>query len=242
MSGPWNLGNDVVDLFCHGTSGKARDPRFLSRVFSEGEQGTILSSPDPDRALWLHWAGKEAIYKSASKALGTPPVFAHSLFQVTFSEKVLHEFLCADPGHPGGLLTGRGSYRDLSFHIQAKGSDSFVHAVSWTHHPEGGPPDFRWSCHRTSEETRGSSSELRGHFSEAEWGCVTHRASALARIMAREALAATLEVETERLQIRCGEGPPGRRIPSVWLDEAELPVDLTLSHHGPFLAWAFLTP
>ena len=33
---------------------------------------------------------------------------------------------------------------------------------------------------------------------------------------------------------------PGRRIPKVFLRGKEIPADLTLSHHGRLLAWAFL--
>ncbi|MCJ7628495.1 MAG: 4'-phosphopantetheinyl transferase superfamily protein, partial [Longimicrobiales bacterium] len=82
MLSPWHLGNDIVDLADPRHAGKARDERFLQRVFSDEEQADIRSSQNPDRALWLRWAGKEAAFKSISKSLGVPPTFIHPLFQV----------------------------------------------------------------------------------------------------------------------------------------------------------------
>jgi hypothetical protein len=242
MTGDWNLGNDVVDLRHHGASRRSRDLRFLSRVFTEEERNDILSAPDPDRSLWIHWAGKEAIYKSVSKALGSPPVFVHSRFAVRFPPADLERSTAADPRPQEDLLCGTGRYEDLSFQIRAEGSASFVQSVSWSQQSDGTTPDFQWDCHCAQEDTRGVPTELRGVFSTEEWDCVTHRASALTRIRAREALAVRLGVEVMDLQIRCRDGLPGRRIPTVWLRNREIPVDLTLSHHGAFLAWAFLPP
>ena len=242
MTGDWNLGNDVVDLCHHGASRRSQDLRFLTRVFTEEERSDILSTPDPDRSVWIHWAGKEAIYKSVSKALGSPPVFVHSRFTVRFPPADLERFTAADLRAQEDLLCGTGQYEDLRFQIRVEGSASFLQAVSWSRRPDGMTPGFQWDCHLAQEETRGVPTELRGVFSAEEWACITHRASALTRIRAREALAVSLSVEVTDLQIRCREGLPGRRIPTVWLRNREIPVDLTLSHHGAFLAWAFLSP
>ena len=83
---------------------------------------------------------------------------------------------------------------------------------------------------------------LKLHFSQLEWECVSHRHSALARLAARSALASSLQVDESELEIGCGPGKPGRRIPLVFLRGKEVPVDLTLSHHGRLLAWAYLVP
>jgi hypothetical protein len=241
MTGPWHLGNDVVDLLHPGGVGKGRDPRFLQRVCSEAEQRNIRGSLSPDVALWAHWAAKEAIFKSASKALGTSPVFHHPAFEVDFSPAALHHFL-ADEGCRGGApLEGEGRYRNLSFQVRAEQRGESVHAISWTRDEGRGHPSITCDCRDTSEETRGPSSDLQAHFSPLEWRCVTHRASALTRLLARRALAQARGVPEEILEIRCGPGAPGRRIPSVWLRGKALPVDLTLSHHGRFLAYAFLS-
>jgi hypothetical protein len=237
----WHLGNDVVDLHHHGGADRARDGRFLARVCSPEEEGLVRASPNPDIALWVFWTGKEAIYKSTSKALGTPPVFHHTRFRVAFSEGDLLDFLVRSPDLRKIPLAGSGSYGDLSFRLLVERTDSSVHAVSWIHRPGRATPEYLSHCREWQDQTRGPATGLEEHFSAPEWKCVTHRASALTRILAKEGLAEALGVSADLLEIRCGPGAPGRRIPSVWLAGDELPVDLSLSHHGRFLAWAFLS-
>jgi len=240
MTPIWHLGNDVVDLGHHGGSGKARDQRFLARVCSVEEVQTIGSSRDSDTALWIHWAAKEAIYKSASKALGTPPIFHHPLFHVAFLKEALGEFLEGSLSTTQPTLAGTGHYKDIRFSLSVERSTSAVHAVSWIHEEGRGFPPYRSECQEMPTAVRGPASGLEEHFSATEWECVTHQASGLTRIRAREALAEEGGIPEEGLEIRCGPGAPGRRIPSVWIDGVEAPVDLTLSHHGRFLAFAFL--
>jgi hypothetical protein len=184
--------------------------------------------------------GKEAVFKSTSKILGAPPVFHHRLFQVAFPDEGLQGLLNpSSPGRPLQLL-GRGSYMDFRVRLSVERSGPRIHAVSWMEREEEGDPGIFIECRESSAASGESASDLRDQFSPLEWACVTHRASALTRLAARESLASVWKVPGERLEIRCGSGLPGRRIPSVWLDGEELPADLTLSHHGRFLAWAFL--
>ena len=240
MTGGWGLGNDVVDTLHHGGAGKGRDARFQERVFAPSERDAIRSSPDPDLSFWVHWVGKEAVFKSTSKILSAPPVFHHRLFQVAFPEEGLRGLL--DPSSPDGSppLLGTGRYMGFRFRISVERHGPCIHAVSWIEGVEAGDPEIFAECRASSTAAGGPSSDLQDRFSASEWECVTHRASALTRLAARKSLASVWDVPEERLEIRCRPGHPGRRIPSVWLGDEELPVDLTLSHHGHFLAWAFL--
>jgi hypothetical protein len=240
MTGGWALGNDVVDTLHRGAAGKGRDARFQERVFAPSERDAIRSSPDPDLSFWVHWVGKEAVYKSTSKILSAPPVFHHRLFQVAFPEEGLRGLPNpSSPDDPLPLL-GRGRYTGFRFRISVERRGTCIHAVSWIEGMEAGDPEICAECRESSAPAGGSSSDLKNRFSSSEWECVTHRASALTRLAARESLASVWGVPEQRLEIRCRPGHPGRRIPSVWLGSEELPVDLTLSHHGRFLAWAFL--
>lgn len=239
MSGDWRLGNDVVDLTSPRSENKASDSRFLQRVFTPEERVAIGSSPSPDRTLWLLWAGKEAAFKSATKALGTPPIFHHPDFRIRFPPHELQrlggEWVASAPP-----LLGTGRYRGLHFVMNAHWTGSHIHTLSWMEDPIGAAPEVAWGVVRREEEAGGSREALRSHFSPEEWRCVSHDVSALARLEARKALAVVLDVEEDRLEIRCGPGDPGRRVPLACMDGAPLPVDLTLSHDLPLLAWAFL--
>lgn len=237
----WHLGNDVVDTSHRGSSGKGTDPRFLARVCVEEERDVVLSSSIPDMALWTHWAGKEAIFKSTCKALASQPPFHHPLFRVHFRPEALEALIHPGPQARVPGLVGAGSYEDLRFHISVERRGRAVHAVSWMGGTHIIQPQVHSGCVESPEDTRGRATGFRNRFSALEWECVTHRASALTRVMARRALATAHDVPEAAVEIRCGPGLPGRRIPSVWLHGRELPVDLTLSHHGRFLSWVFLS-
>jgi hypothetical protein len=241
MATHWHLGNDIVDLADPRHRGKAGDERFLRRVFSKEEQEDILSSEDPDRALWIRWAGKEAAFKSISKSLGLPPTFVHPLFQVSVFRAP------SAGGRPTGTpdppMTRFGQVRHgqnlLQLRIEVAGT--MLHAVTWLPTPAGEVPPFSWGSIQVPPRDEQWRETLKPRFSALEWRCISHQASALARLAARRSMALALGVREEDLEVGCGPGNPGRRIPQVLLRGREVPVDLTLSHHGRLLAWAFLT-
>ncbi|MFC1662083.1 4'-phosphopantetheinyl transferase superfamily protein [Gemmatimonadota bacterium] len=238
MSDPWCLGNDIVDLKDPRCVGKASEDRFLQRVFSPRERDAIRRSPDPELALWLLWAGKEATFKTVTKARGAPPVFRHDAFPISFP----------DPARPSGespqqaTFRGTGRFEDTPVALLARLSPRGIHVASWLEAPDATPPCFHWK-----ESDRGVTPGrpnwrglLQRRFSDEEWRCVTHEGSALTRLAARASLARKLGLAENRLEIRCGDGVPGRRVPFVFLDGKPAAVDLSLSHHGLLLAWAFL--
>jgi hypothetical protein len=47
-----------------------------------------------------------------------------------------------------------------------------------------------------------------------------------------------LGVDEARIEVACGEGPKGRVPPEALIDGREAPADVSLSHHGKWLAWA----
>ena len=255
MLSSWHLGNDIVDLADLRHAGKAGNERFLRRVCSEREQEDVLSSEDPDRALWIRWAGKEAAFKTVSKALGTPPIFIHSHFEVTVleptwvestrarSHRVSQEKGGENPGDssdPPVTRFGEVKYLDFLLPLRIELVGTALHAVTWlTSSPVDIPP-FSWGSTQMSKNDQNWKEVLEPEFSPTEWACISHQASALARIAARRSMASTLNLAEEDLEIGCGPGKPGRRIPLVLFRGREIPVDLSLSHHGRLLAWAFL--
>jgi len=237
MFGSWHLGNDLVDLSDPRHMGKAADERFLRRVFSEEEQEVIRTASQPDRTLWLHWAGKEAAFKTISKLQGQPPIFHHGLFRVRLP------FLNrTQPSSVAATLFGEVEYQGTVLPLRVEASGGILHALTWSPGTRIQPPSFSWGYRPIEGNSRGWQASLRDRFTDREWRCVSHHASALARLAAKEALAVALGVEPNSLEIGCGEGMPGRRIPQVFLEGVEADMDLSLSHHGRLLAWAFLNP
>ncbi len=273
----WHLGNDVVDRADTRYRDKARDDRFLRRVFAEEEEGAIRDARDPDLALWLRWTAKEAAFKSVTKFLGSPPVFHHRDFRVlgleersraekaeTHTREAAVEGLGKPEARAGGNVVGSGRddpsgsvfsgqlvYGDLSLALGIRVTPEAIHALAWAESTRETAPVDGSGPHAPlragvadlppppAEPWRDA---LEAHLTAREWECVSHLGSALTRVAAKEALAEALEIEEEALEIVCGPGLPGRRVPSVLLGGEELSVDLTLSHHGRFQAWAFRIP
>lgn len=230
------VGNDVVDLRDPRCRDKARDDRFMDRVFTRAEAADIRAAADLDRRLWLAWAAKEAAFKVISKLLGSPPVFEHAAFRTRLTD----EGTGARPAR--GVVHHQGT--ELPFLVED--APDRIHLLAW-YRKGGGPPGsitrgvrvFRQQGETESSDWRSS---LRERFSEREWASVHAPASALVRLRARRALARLLEVEEGAVEIVCESGPPGRAPPRALLRGEPCRVDVSLSHHGRFLAWALAGP
>ena len=231
------IGNDVVDLTDARVPGKASDERFLERIFTEEERVAIGAAHDPDLELWQSWAAKETAYKAVSKLRGNPPTFAHHTFVVSWSQ-------------PNGrndatkLRAGSVQFESTIIGVEATWDRQTVYVVGWVGDitPEArdnrlksrlarlDEPGATWSAPRTELEARLTRRELEAVHS---W------ASLAVRIGARAAIAEALAIDGHRVEIVCAPGKPGRRPPAVWLDGKPAPVDVSLSHDGDWIAWAF---
>jgi len=82
--------------------------------------------------------------------------------------------------------------------------------------------------------------DLLVRFTEREADAIHSVPSAAVRIRARQALALALGVEAAAVEIVCDPGVKGRRPPRVLLGGEPAPADVSLSHHGGWIAWAVL--
>lgn len=229
------MGNDVVDLADRRCVGKSGDRRFLARILAPEEAGRIRESSRPDTLLWLFWAAKEAAYKVASKLESEPPPFVHADFRVALGDR---------PLRPGAR--GRVSWREMELPFRASVEAERIHALAWR--ADGGdpgelPPGISSGLLRLPDEgpAGGWRQDLASRFTAREWGPVHSWPSAVVRLEARAELARRLGVEEDRLQVVCPGDAPGRTPPEVLLDGARAPADVSLSHHGRFVAWAVRT-
>jgi phosphopantetheinyl transferase (holo-ACP synthase) len=211
------VGNDVVDLDHPATRDKAGHERFLERVLAPAERAAVSAAEDPHLALWTRWAAKEAAYKVVSKLQGRPPVFAHRAF-VTGGGAVEYEGTRV-PVH----VTHAGSILHV---VASLGADPRSLVARTAPLSSAGAP---WDAPLDA---------LLRRFTTREAEAVHTFASAAARLGARAELASMLGVEERRLEIVCAPGLTGRRPPLVLLDGAPAPADVSLSHHGRWIAWA----
>ena len=222
------VGNDVVDLRDPDSDPKTHPARFDERVFSTAERRMLRESaesrgfedcPDAARSVgsarlrWRLWAAKEAAFKAARKR-DPATVFSPPRFEVEFS------------GAFAGSVVHRPSCGVAErFELRWWHHDDAVHAVA-KHagaSPLAGPARLIHGFRRLhAEEIAGPGTSASG------W-----RPSRAVRNFACERLGQALELPTDALQIRT-EG----RVPHLWLSERPATADLSLSHHGEWMAFA----
>lgn len=231
------VGIDVVDLTDPRCRGKSEDDRFADRVLAPAERAAVRAAADPDRHLWLVWAGKEAAFKAVTRLTGSPPVFRHAAFVVTVEPT---------PSSPSGAATTRtpGAAPFLS------GPDAPDEVLAGRWRWKGRTGTLRWEVSAslivalaTGEGGLPAGLEAGAARLEAgDPGGFRHpprdRCSAEARRHATREAARALGVEPTRIRIDTGEGPAGRAPPLVRLDGRPAPLEVTLSHHGRWVAWA----
>lgn len=222
-------GNDVVDLNHNGIIGKSKHTRFVKRVFNENEQSTISSSNDPDLTLWMIWAAKETAYKIISKIIG-PPIFAHKKFATSFLNHL--------PQPKVEVV-----YKEWLFPVKIIFTQDYIHA---------------YSAHALSSEISQyvlhkkvlqlASAELKDWKNKNNWKdnftkrerLSVHKAeSALIRYHCKKAIAEALNISASRLQIIRPTNAGKMQAPFVLLDNKQAEIDISLSHHGEWLAYCF---
>ena len=235
------VGNDVVDLGEPRTEGRARDDRFVARVFDAEEQAAIHAAADADLELWARWAAKEAGFKVVSKLIGAPPPFVHRAFKVEWTES----------GKASGseeerlVREGRVTYTPHEARVSVVLCADRVHAIGFG--APGGPPEHATLHPRVAlldsphSPWDGPMEDLEARFSERERDAVYSRQSAAVRLGARADLARALAVEEDRLEIVCDPGPTSQRPPRVLLDGDRTAADVSLSHDGQWIAWVLWT-
>ncbi len=86
------------------------------------------------------------------------------------------------------------------------------------------------------------SPEAAALLTESELATIQHDGSAWARIYAREALGEHLAQPESAIRILGDPESPGRAPARLIIEGDSSPPDLTLSHHGRWVAWAFFSP
>ena len=209
------IGNDIVDLRDPETRPSGLHPRFDRRVFTPAERERIGPDERGNRVRWLIWAAKESAYKAAKKR-DPRTVFSPRRFEVELQDE----------------RAGIVRFGDSVFSLLAELSDELVHVVA-------APAaelveNAREAVSRPATET-GRRFAL--YFETVLLSSRTRDALVAGlevRQMAARALGSLLEIPRQRIElIRRG------RVPRALFQGVRLPIDLSLSHHGRFGAFAF---
>ena len=234
------IGNDVVDLEHSSLHGKLESRRFLKRVFTKSEQAIIARAGESDIELWCLWACKEAAFKAFSKTLPTPPAFIHSAFEVSWTRVIQEESSCT--------RVGNVAYEGLAVSVSLDLSEAVLHAFAWTGHPndtiQGAlPAELYHDVARLEEPGTPWSApypELLEQLTSEERAGVHSRESAAARIGVKASIAKTFNLALDHLQVLRPRRSTGRSHPLLILGGKPSGIDISISHHGSWIGWAFL--
>jgi hypothetical protein len=224
------LGNDLVDLRHPRLLRGQRDgfARLKARILSPEEIDWLAIEPHPDR-LWILWAAKEVAFKVRSKVESASSVFRPREFTASLS------VTAGDEGWRD--VRGRVSGGGMEVALRGWMSPQYVHLIGSSGREL--PSQAEMGVERIPIEVELDA--LRDHFSSREWRCIRSVPSAWVRILAKRRLLDLLGGAPEGLEIVTSERHPGERPPRVLICGKEsMEVDVSLSHHGRYVAWAVL--
>jgi len=250
------IGNDVMDLMDARCRDRAPGDPLVARILTAEEQRALEQASDPESwrlSLWAHWAAKEAAYKVRAKVLpGSGP----------FVPRALVAGLQISPPDSAGVahLTGtvRGAGGGTSVRVSGVSDGRYLHVLGWSG-PLGGPLGGRLET-GLDEVGEGSieMTSLRDRFTDSEWDGVRSGPAAVVRLLARERVRAIIEGResdggpggggrpnggARAIQIITSRVALGSTAPKIRIADRELPGwDLSLSHHGRYVAWALFVP
>ncbi|MCA9733052.1 MAG: 4'-phosphopantetheinyl transferase superfamily protein [Deferribacteres bacterium] len=230
------VGNDIVDLQSDSVGNKHEDLRFLRRVFTEEERRKIELNDNPEIALWMHWAAKEAAYKVVCKLQKPRPVFAHAQFVVDFKSS-------EDFGLFSNIVHATVRFRAVVLEVQFEVGQDFIHAIAYYPFGEGLNAFAILSGKRVTSSADLSLWDddkwLQSNFTENELLSCVRSESALVRYFTKQAIGKHLEFDDSRVQIIRSQIPDNFQPPYLLIDGRRTEMDVSLSHHERFVAWSF---
>jgi len=225
------VGNDIVDLKDPANAQKSADLRFLKKILADTETERFCGWNNPDTALWSIWACKEAAYKVLKKQTGDA-AFVPRRWSVHLrrpSSAAGHENIRHSDVRSGDQ--NRGAFAAGEVMIPEKNSVPFIlfSSLSYVHCVAADCFDVLnkaiWHvdelpCGRDPEDTDSSKFVRK---------CLIH------------ALSDFLPEESRRIKI-VRTFPEGGELqpPAVYLNDVKSGIDISLSHDGRFVAFAFL--
>ncbi len=209
------IGNDVVDLHDPESRPGAIHNRFDARVFSFDEREALSDSAFAHELRWTLWAAKESAYKVAKKLDPAVRFLPRDFVVRRITEGralVMHE-------------TG-------AFDVRLRRTDDWVGAVATPMAANAARTKAANAAWTTAANAPSTHRPITAGIERLE---VTGAdPSRTVRELTCAALALGMNLPPGQVQIAADRG-----IPVAFWRNRRLPVDLSLSHHGRFVAWAW---
>lgn len=208
-----HVGNDIVDLASPYVKGKSRDRKFRSRVLTAREHHVLFDNNNPDRLLQVFWAAKETAYKVTVK---THPDVS--------SAPRRYEVLLDRP-ESGSNVRGRVETPRGIVHITARQNPDYVHCLGT----------------ETAPAARNviSGVEALDDLSQPDFGRCSDAQSRLVRAAAQKRISAILSLPENDIAITKTCPKKSTLFPEVYVKGKKCGINISLSHDGRFIAYAF---
>ncbi|MBS3732987.1 MAG: 4'-phosphopantetheinyl transferase superfamily protein [Desulfobacterales bacterium] len=208
------MGNDIVDRRAVDAAGKSRDARFVRRVLTDQEDRACRQSVDPDQYLWVAWAARETAYKAMAKSW--PDISASPRrYQPVFDDSI-----------GGQNLRGVVQTPKTPVYILVMIRADYIHCIGQTRQS---PEHLVWGVERLFAQP-----DPAGNHDPDRQSAVVRRAAATRVAACIKLPAADVGIRRRQDQVSRQILPPGVYIRGVYSE-----IDISLSHHGRFAAYAF---
>jgi len=211
---------------------KSTDLRFLKKILTDTEIERVRCASEPEAALWSFWACKEAAYKVMKKQTGDA-AFMPRRWSVCFRS--------SQPA----------AYRNGLHPVGVQGQNQDLTAVTAGYVASSGRDDIPFLLLSSPSYLHGLAADQTDSLGKVLWRVAVlpdgrdktgADPSAYVRSCLTEELSGLLQVKQARIKIfraprERGELEP----PAVYLDGIKTQIDISMSHDGRFVAYAFLT-
>ncbi len=189
------------------------DHRFVSRVLTLTEQKKLRSSSFPNQCLWSFWAAKESAYKVISR-----------FFPLVSSSPKQYEVSIGDIKSPS-IFHGMVTTPETTVQIRGSIDPDYVHCLGVTG-KDVDDQTIETGIYPIPTENMGDI-------------ILPEQESLFVRELAKDRIAAYLKTDVSQIQIRRKiiANQPGP--PEVFVQGKKIPVNISLSHDGRFVAFAF---
>jgi hypothetical protein len=193
--------------------------RFINRVFTLQEREQIVNDINPDVLVWSLWAGKEAAYKILCKLYGHVTSIPRN-YDVRISASVD----IREDNRPFMSGVVKTPYDPVFIRIYRE--TDYIHCIG-VRATEELMNKIIWGIHKAKS------------FAGGEQGYSPEAASIEIRKVATKVIASYFREDIKQIDILRFKSFQGLGPPKVYIKGKEAMIDISLSHDGPFLSYAF---
>lgn len=205
------IGNDVVDWKHPANSNKSRDFRYLKKILTNVEIEIVYNSENPDKVLWSLWACKETAYKAIRKSsAGFSFLPRQWPVRLNGGDKMFTDGEVIIPG-VNTVFVRLFYLPEGCIHCVGVDNRADLHEVIW-------------GTESLPECASGENNEP----------------SSFARKCLVRKLAGIYKLNFRQLEVRRAKEAGELQPPKLYYGNRETSFDISLSHDGKFVAYAFL--